>query len=301
MKHNIILPSQYGFRKNHSTDLAIYLHDKITTALFNKQYIVGVLLDLSKAFDTLDYKILLYKLEHNGVRGTPLAWFSDYLSNRQQYTEFGNHKSDILNLQCGVPQGSILGPLLFLIYINDITHVSPNLSYILFADDTTLLYADKNLDHIFSVFNTELAKLLAWLRCNKLSLNINKTNYIIFHSQNKPINNISHKLVIDNVEIQQKSHVKFLGIFLDEHLNWNKQYEHIQSNISRTIGIMYKLKDILPLKALILLYNSFILSYLSYGVIIWGNCYTKYVNSLLKLQKRAVRLSVYRLPIFSSY
>ena len=290
MKHNIILPSQYGFRKNHSTDLAILdLHDKIT-ALFNKQCIVGVLLDLSKAFDTLDYKILLYKLEHNGVRGTPLAWFSDYLSNRQQYTEFGNHKSDILNLQCGVPQGSILGPLLFLIYINDITHVSPNLSYILFADDTTLLYADKNLDHIFSVFNTELAKLLAWLRCNKLSLNINKTNYIIFHSQNKPINNISHKLVIDNVEIQQKSHVKFLGIFLDEHLNWNKQYDHIQSNISRTIGIMYKLKDILPLKALILLYNSFILSYLSYGIIIWGNCYTKYVNSLLKLQKRAVRL-----------
>ena len=192
-----------------------------------------------------------------------------------------------MNLQCGVPQGSILGPLLFFIYINDITQVSPNLSI---ADDTTLLYADTNLDHIFSVFNTELPKLLAWLCSNKLSLNINKTNYIIFHSQNKPITNISHKLVIYNVEIQKKSHVKFLGIFRDEHLNWTKQYDHIQSNISRTIGIMYKLKDILPPKALILLYNSFILSYLSYGVITWGNCYSKYIKSLLKLQKRAVRL-----------
>ena len=201
-KHNIIHPYQYGFRKGHSTDLAILdLYDKITFALSQNQFIVGVLLDLTKAFDTLDHKILLYKLEQYGIRGTPLAWFSDYLKNRKQYTEFENHKSDILNLQCGVPQGSILGPLLFLIYINDITHVSPHLSYILFADDTTLLYADKNLDDIFSMYNAELPKLLTWLHSNKRSLNISKTNYIVFHNHNKLINNTSRKIMINNVEI----------------------------------------------------------------------------------------------------
>lgn len=291
-KHNIILPSQYGFRKNHSTDLAILdIHDKITTAIAKKQFIVGVLLDLSKAFDTLDHTILLHKLEHNGVRGTPLAWFSDYLSNRQQYTESEHYKSDILNLQCGVPQGSILGPLLFLIYINDVTHVSPNLSYILFADDTTLLYADDNLDRIFTVYNTELPKLINWLRSNKLSINISKTNYIVFHSKKKKlVNKANHKIVIDNKIIEKKSYVKFLGIFLDEHLTWNQQSNHVHSNISRILGIMYKLKDSLPLNALLLLYKSFILSHLLYGVIAWGNCYSKYLDPLLKLQKKAVRL-----------
>ena len=289
-KHNIILPSQYGFRKNHSTDLAILdLHDQITTALSKNQYIVGVLLDLSKAFDTLDHTILLYKLEHNGVRGTPLAWFSDYLSNRQ-YTEYENHKSDILDLQCGVPQGSILGPLLFLIYINDITHASPNLSYTLFADDTTLLYADKNLDNIFSMYNTELPKLLSWLRSNKLALNIQKTNYIVFHSHKKSLTNFNHKIMIENVEIEKKSCVKFLGILIDEHLSWTQQIDHVQSQVSRIIGIMYKLKGVLPRNALILLYKSFILSYLYYGVITWGHGYSNHIDSIYKLQKRAVRL-----------
>ena len=224
-KHNIILPSQYGFRKNHSTDLAVLdLHDKITSAISNLQYVVGVMLDLSKAFDTLDHTILLRKLEHNGVRGTPLAWFSDYLTNRQQYTEFEQHTSDVLNLQCGVPQGSILGPLLFLIYINDITYASPNLSYILFADDTTLLYADKNLDNIFSMYNTELPKLQTWLRSNKLSLNVNKTNYVVFHSNKKPpVYKTNHKIVIDDKVIEKKSCAKFLGIFLDENITWKSQ------------------------------------------------------------------------------
>ena len=134
---------------------------------------------------------------------------------------YENHKSDVLDLQCGVPQGSILGPLIFLIYINDITHASPNLSYTLFADDTTLLYADKNLDNIFCMYNTELPKLLLWLRSNKLALNIQKTNYIVFHSNKKSFTNFNHKIKIDDVKIENKSCVKFLGILIDEHLSWN--------------------------------------------------------------------------------
>ena len=289
-KHNIINSSQYGFRKGHSTDLAILdLYDRITLALSKKQYIVGVFLDLSKAFDTLNHPILLYKLAQYGIRGTPLAWFSDYLSNRKQYTEFDSHQSEVLNMQCGVPQGSILGPLLFLLYINDIVNASPILSYILFADDTTLLYADRNLDNVFSVLNNELPKLISWIRVNKLSLNVDKSNYILFHCNNKPID-LNYIILLNNVELEQKSCIKFLGIFIDEYLNWNQQYEHVKSQLSRVIGIMYKIKDMLPLYALCLLYKSFILSYLSYGNIAWGSSTSTHVTSLFMMQKRAVRL-----------
>ena len=292
VKYSIIIPCQYGFRKLHSTDLAILdLYDKVSNALSNNQYVVGLFIDLTKAFDSLDHSILLRKLERYGVRGTPLEWFRNYLSNRKQYTEYNNHSSDIQNLQCGVPQGSILGPLLFLIYVNDIVHVSPILSFILFADDATLLYAHKNLAHIISVFNLELPKLIAWFQSNKLSLNIAKTDYIIFHTPNKSkydINN--YNIMIDDVKLERKTHVKFLGVLIDQHINWNSQYDLLKSKVSRIIGILYKIKQYLPTYALLLLYKSFILSYLSYGNIAWGSGNKKQLNSIFILQKRALRL-----------
>mgnify|MGYP002279559993 CR=1 FL=1 len=140
-KHDILCPNQYGFRKHYSTDLAVLdLYNKITQSLANKEYVIGIFMDLSKAFDTLDHKILLYKLERYGIRGTPLAWIKDYLNNRKQYVQFDSVKSHVLDLTCGVPQGSILGPLFFLVYINDLIYASNVASYILFADDTNLIW-----------------------------------------------------------------------------------------------------------------------------------------------------------------
>ena len=188
-KNKLLCPAQYGFRRQHSTELAVLdLYDRITKSLAKKQYITGIFLDLSKAFDTLDHSILIYKLERHGIRGTPLAWFKDYLSNRVQYTEVDLHQSQTLDLQCGVPQGSILGPLLFILYMNDIVKSSRILSYVLFADDTTLLYSHHNFNEMIATFNMELSKLTNWLRCNKLSLNLSKTKYIVFHNPNKKIN-----------------------------------------------------------------------------------------------------------------
>ena len=140
------------------------------------------------------------------------------------------------------------------------------------------------------MYNTELPKLLLWLRSNKLALNIQKTNYIVFHSNKKLLTNFNHKIIIDDVEIEKKSCVKFLGIFIDEHLSWNQQVDHIQSQVSRIIGIVYKLRDVLPPNALLMLYKSFILSYFNHGVITWGHSYSKHIDSIHKLQKRAVRL-----------
>ena len=139
--NNLLNPNQYGFRKKHSTDLAVVeLYDKITNAMAQKQHVIGIFMDLSKAFDTLNHDILLYKLKTYGIRGTALSWFKDYLSNRQQFTSYNGVNSDFLSVKCGVPQGSILGPLLFLLYINDISEASNRLSYILFADDTNIFF-----------------------------------------------------------------------------------------------------------------------------------------------------------------
>ena len=290
-KYNILCPNQYGFRKNYSTDLAVLdLLDKITQTLANKCHIIGIFMDLSKAFDTLDHKILLKKLERYGIRGTPLAWFKDYLSHRKQYVEFHCTRSQILDLQCGVPQGSILGPLLFLIYINDIIYASNNPSYVLFADDTTLLFAHKEINALIHNINRELPNIANWLKSNKLSLNVNKTNYVVFKSPQTKINDNLCKLNLGNKELERKSHANFLGIKLDEHLKWNIHCNDLIVSISRSIGILNKIKNNLSQNTRLLLYNSLILSKLSYCNIIWGTTSKRNLDKMLLLQKRAIRI-----------
>ena len=273
--------------KNHSTDLAlIRLYDKITNAMAEKKHVIGIFMDLSKAFDTLDHNILLKKLQVYGIRGIALSWFRDYLSNRLQYVTFNKHSSDLLSVKCGVPQGSILGPLLFLLYINDITRTSSLLSFILFADDTNIFYSHKNLHSLVEILNHEIPKVCTWFKCNKLSLNINKTNFVHFKLSNTNANDLPINILIDGVPLERKNHTKFLGVFIDEHLNWNEHIRHVTTCISRNVGILYKTTHYLPPKALFMLYNSFILPYITYCNIVWAACAKTKINSIYILKKK---------------
>ena len=159
-KRSLLYSSQYGFRQAHSTQHAILdMVETIQTNMDKKLFSCGVFIDLKKAFDTVNHTILLDKLNYYGFRGIVNQWFSSYLSNRTQSTEIGSHISSKLNINCGVPQGSVLGPLLFLLYINDIQYCSSKLQFFLFADDTNALYAHKDLKTLELTVNAELHNL----------------------------------------------------------------------------------------------------------------------------------------------
>ena len=221
-KNKLFYKGQYGFRDEHSTELAaLELVDRLHSDMDNKEIPIAIYMDLSKAFDTLDHTILLHKLKHYGVHGSALSWFHSYLNNRYQYVEIQQHKSNPQLLKTGVPQGSVLGPLLFLIYMNDIPNTSSELKFILFADDTSLLDTlnlsispnDANLNKL----NDELTKIYDWLAVNKLSLNVSKTKYMIFHH---PLKVIPQNLTIEinNTPIERVKEFCFLGLTINEHL-----------------------------------------------------------------------------------
>ena len=187
-EEDILYRSQYGFREEHSTQHAIIdIANTIQSNMDKSLFSCGVFIDLKKAFDTEDHAILLDKLNHYGFGGIINNWFSSYLQNRIQTTLVGPHISERTLTTCGVPQGSVLGPLLFLLYINDIYTCSKVLNFYLFADDTNILYADKNLKSLEQRVNAELNKLCVWLTSNKLNLNIKKSNFVIFRPYQKII------------------------------------------------------------------------------------------------------------------
>ena len=292
--HKVLYHLQFGFRASHSVNHAlISMTESIKNSLDNKKFGCGIFLDLQKAFDTVNHQILLDKLEHHGIRGTALAWFRSYLSNRSQYVSVNGCSSNHLNITCGVPQGSVLGPLLFLIYINDLPNSSSKLSFYLFADDTNIYFESQSLISLQKVVNTELKHVKKWLDANKLALNVDKTNFVIFHS---PQNSLNDTVIIKigNQYVKQAKYVKFLGILLDENLSWKYHLSELNKKLSRTCGIFFKVRHLLPTTVLISLYNSLFSSFLQYGVIVWGLTYDTHIKPIYLLQKKVVRAITFK-------
>ena len=289
-KNDILYKHQFGFRSNHSPNLAlIMLVDKISNALSDGDFVLGVFLDFSKAFDTVDHEILFKKLEFYGVRGLALNWFRSYLYRREQFVEYNGATSSRGRIVCGVPQGSILGPLLFLIYINDLSNVSSKVFSLFFADDSNMFLSGKNPDDLVKDMCTEMYYVVDWLKLNKLSLNLKKTHFMLFKRPKcKPV--ITKKLVIDGVNIEQVDHTKFLGVMIDECLDFRKQIRYTKGKIARGIGILRKCKPFVDNRIMKTLYNTFIYPYFTYCIEVWGNSVKSYYNDLITAQNRAIRL-----------
>ena len=247
----------------------------------------------------------LKKLEFYGVRGIALDWFKDYLSDRKQYVIFDKTESDSLKITSGVPQGSILGPLLFLIYVNDIVNVSDVLLLLLYADDTNAFLSGRNIDQMINTMNTELEKLVIWLQINKLKLNVKKTHFMIFSSGKRKFH-YQNKLIMCGDEIEVVEKTKFLGVIIDTKLNWEDHISYIKKKIAKGIGIISKARKLLNKEMLKTLYHSFIYPYIDYCIEVWGSASKTRFDTIFRLQKKAIRIimsSPFKadvLPIFQS-
>ena len=311
-ENNVLYSGQYGFLQGRSTEHAMLdILYKITDAIEKKHFTLGVFLDLSKAFDTISHSILLKKLSIYGIRGIGLDWLTSYLKNRTQFIDTGITQSSILHITSGVPQGSVLGPLLFLLYINDMPLFSQILSYVLFADDTTALYSSPSINDLFTVINNELATLQKWFSASKLQINATKTNLILFttHQREKHFigNNENQYLFLSNSQIRPTSSVRFLGLQLDKNLTFKKHINFVCSKLTKGIYALSRAAKVLPTEDLMTLYFSLFLPYINYGLLAWGgSCKTEsyyqvldrgpmtnHMRSLTKihqLQKRALRI-----------
>ena len=295
-KHDLLNSSQYGFRKGHSTQHAILdIVNDIQSNMNRRLLSCGIFIDLKKAFDTVDHDVLLDKLNHYGFRGIINSWFSSYLKKRTQTTEVDHFISDKAVVGCGVPQGSVLGPLLFLLYVNDIHRCSNKLRFYLFADDTNILYADKTLKNLETTVNNELQNLSNWLTANKLTLNIKKSNFVIFRPYQKRLAYQPKLYMFDNekskyVCLESKVYIKYLGVLVDQHLSWKYHIDSVVTKISKNVGLIAKLRHSVPRPILLNIYKSLVHPYLTYGLAAWGQACKTYLNKILILQKRVLRL-----------
>ena len=282
---------QFGFRTNHSTSHALLsLTERIREALDTGNFACGVFIDLQKAFDSVDLDILVKKLNYYGIRGIPCNWFNSYLQNRKQFVTINGFKSSLKNIKYGVPQGSVLGPLLFLIFINDLKASVKNSTVHHFADDTNLLYTNKSLRTLSKKINYDLRGINDWLNANRISLNSDKTEYILFSHPNKAKTE-EFVIKINGKRLHHSSYVKYVGVLIDEHLSFKHHINALCLKLRRANGMLAKIRHFVDGKTLKSLYFSLFNSHLSYCSQIWGQKDNSVLTNKLKsLQRIAIRI-----------
>lgn len=302
--NNLLSKFQFGFRKNFSTThpLTVFLNH-LSEANNDKKFTLGIFCDLRKAFDTVDYDILLTKLFNKGIRGQDLEWFRSYLHGRKQLTAIGDNLSDTLDILVGVPQGSILGPLLFIIYMDDLPSCT-NLYTLLFADDTTLYVSSDNLDFLKMFVNSEFKKVVDFFRAHKLSIHPDKTKFILFSHGKKTVpeleifvdfnnleDNTENKFKVEQVTPQSPSKtIKFLGVLFEQDLSFANHIKSVATKLSTALYFLRSSKNLLPESALLNIYYTLFHTQLVYANIIWSSTSLNNFNKLYKLQKAAIRV-----------
>ena len=257
------------------------------------EFVCGVFIDLEKAFDTVHHDILCDKLKYYGLRGKVNDLLKSYLANRKQFVTINGFDSEIRNINCGVPQGSSLGPLLFLLYINDFRLCLEKTSCGHFADDTFLIYNSKKLKTIETVINTELKQVIKWLGLNKLSLNTAKTELIFFHSKWRPTNFDLISIKFNGLKLIPVDHVKYLGMYLDSYLSWEYHIHELSKKLSRANGILSKLRHNSPFDVCLQVYYSIFYSHLIYGCNVWGLTTEENIDKIEVLQKKCIRIMTF--------
>lgn len=272
----VLNTAQFGFRKGMSTSQAIAaLANFVTDGFENKTYIGATFCDLSRAFDCVDCPVLIKKLKCYGFRENSLKLMESFLLGRKQTTCFNNKMSTMLNVDCGVPQGSVLGPLLFIIYINDLPGRIPGTDIVLFADDTTILCSSTDCDNVKVKMTDAQSRAKLWFNTNKLTLNETKTEQMIFSLR-------------DRSEINNPQWVKFLGVYIDPILKWNFHIDHVGEKLTKTVYLIRNLKPSVSLDMLTLVYYALFQSNFAYAITVWGHsCHTK---ELFKIQRKAIRV-----------
>ena len=289
-----IYNSQYGFRSQHSCENAVSeLVSEITKGFQNGFYTAALFLDLSKAFDTLEHRVLLMKLEKYGIRGTCLNWFRSYLSNRQirvkcQVASSGKTEySEYQTVNYGTPQGSCLGPLIFLLFTNDLYSHLNHCASILFADDTTLYKVHRNLTYLKWCLQDDMNTLVDWFKANKLTLNVEKTICLLFQPNGS---NKTLEVEINGTFIKSTETTKFLGMWLDIHLSWSIHAEKLITKLKRNLNLLKHSQNLMTKDCKRLVYFAHIQSHIKYGILLWGNSLSQtQLTKLTNVQTKCIQ------------
>jgi retron-type reverse transcriptase len=287
---NILLDNQSGFRSNHSTETTLNdVQDFILKNMDNGQATGAIFLDLKKAFDCVNHALLIEKLSNYGIKGITLEWFKSYLGNRAQAVNINATLSDFKNIDIGIPQGSILGPLLFIIFVNSLSN-SVDCKCTMYADDTTLLCTANDSSTLQSKLQCNLSKIADWFKKNNLTLNIKKTKFMVFGTRRVLENFKDVSLYYNNDSIERVDVFKYLGVTFDPIMDWSDHINGMSSCISKRCGVIRRVKPYIPKDTLIMLANAIVMPNFDYCNTVWSNCSAELSNSLQILHNRLARI-----------